>query len=210
MADFQYMHGGANAEAFPLCWPSGWPRCRTPERARFGLTFANARDELVAELSRMGAKGVILSTNIPLRRDGLPYAGQREPADAGVAVYFQWKGKPMTFACDRWDMTKDNIRAIGKTIEALRGIERWGASDMMERAFSAFVSLPPPGDAVDLSCWSVLGIQPRSSRSEIDRAYRELAKEAHPDRGGSREAWDALSAAYEQAKASTPPSNERG
>src|SRR3546814_19053229 len=78
----------------------------------------------------------------------------------------------MTFACDRWDTVRDNVRAIGKTIEAIRGIERWGASDMMERAFSAFEALPAPGGGVTLSCWSVLGIEPGSSLAELERAYR--------------------------------------
>jgi len=204
VADFEYSADGKVAEAFPLCWPAGWPRVQRRERSRFGLTFAAARDELFVELTRMGARQIILSTNVALRRDGLPYANEKDPADPGVAVYFQRKGKSMTFACDRWDRVRDNIRAICKTIEALRGIERWGASDMMERAFTAFVALPAPGQTVTLSCWQVLGIAPGSTRDLIDRAYRAKARDAHPDSGGSREAWDALTAAYEQAKASTP------
>src|SRR5689334_12462943 len=103
MADFEYMDGGTNAEAFPLCWPAGWPRGRRRERARFDTSLAATRDGLFAELARMGARQIILSTNLELRRDGLPYANQREPADPGIAVYFRWKDKPMTFACDRWD-----------------------------------------------------------------------------------------------------------
>lgn len=201
MADFEYMDGSKNAEAFPLCWPAGWPRAKYRESSRFKVGLADARDELLNELARMGAARLILSTNIELRRDGLPYANRAEPLDPGIAVYFMWKKKPMTFACDRWDRVRDNIRAIGKTIEALRGIERWGASDMMERAFTAFVALPAPGQTVTLSCWRVLEIEPGSSRAEIDRAYRAKAREAHPDSGGSRERWDALQAAYDQAKA---------
>lgn len=201
MAEFEYSRDGKSAEAFPLCWPAAWPRAKRRETSQFGLSFGDARDHLLAELSRMGAKSIILSTNVPLRRDGLPYATFREPADPGVAVYFQWHGKPMTFACDRWDKVKDNARAIGKTIDAIRGIERWGASDMMERAFSAFEALPAPGQGVSLSCWAVLDIEPGSPISEIERSYRRKAREAHPDIGGSREQWDRLQAAYEQALA---------
>lgn len=148
----------------------------------------------------MGARYPVLSTNVELRRDGLPYANQREPSDPGVAVYFEWHGKQMTFACDRWDKVRDNVRAIGKTIEAIRSIERWGASDMMEHAFSAFEALPAPGSCVSLSCWAVLDIPPGSPLADIERAYRAKAKDAHPDRGGTREDWEALCAAYEQAR----------
>jgi curved DNA-binding protein CbpA len=35
---------------------------------------------------------------------------------------------------------------------------------------------------------------------EIERAYRAKAKAAHPDVGGSREEWDQLRRAYEQAR----------
>ncbi len=36
----------------------------------------------------------------------------------------------------------DNIQAIRKTIEAMRGLERWGVSDMLQRTFSGFKALP--------------------------------------------------------------------
>lgn len=188
------------AEAYPLAWPAGWPRSKRKTRAAFNMSFANARDELLNQLRLMGARYPLLSTNVPLRRDGLPYANQPEPADAGVAVYFMWQGKQMTFACDRWDRVRDNARAIGKTIEALRGTERWGASGMMERAFSAFEALPAPDGGVTLSCWQVLDLDASANEFEIERAYRKKAKAAHPDSGGSREEWDQLRTAYEQAK----------
>jgi len=189
-----------DAEAYPLAWPAGWPRAKRKTRAAFNMSFANARDELLNQLRLMGARYPLLSSNVSLRRDGLPYANQPEPADPGVAIYFMWQGKQMTFACDRWDRVRDNVRAIGKTIEALRGIERWGASDMMERAFSAFEALPAPDGVVTLSCWQVLDLEPGAPEVAVERAYREKAKSAHPDKGGSREEWDRLRAAYEQAK----------
>ena len=80
----------------------------------------------------------------------------------------------MTFACDKWDKVKDNINAIANTIAAIRGIERWGASDMMERAFSAFEALPPPMSG--LRPWyDLLGARPDASANEIEAAYRLCA-----------------------------------
>lgn len=187
------------AQAFPLHWPHSWPRTKARKRSSFDQTLAGARDHLMNELRLMGARYIVLSSNLTLRQDGLPYAKQERVLDPGIAVYFQWHGKQMTFACDRWDRVEDNVRAVGKTIEALRGIERWGASDMMERAFSAFEALPPPAGEIRITCWDILGIAPRSNSAAIERAYRERAKAAHPDRGGSREEWDALVAAVSQA-----------
>jgi hypothetical protein len=193
MADAEYSGGGATA--YPLTWPSGWPRACGRARSAFQCSFAAARDGLMTELRLMGAQYVLLSTNVELRRDGLPYSKAPEPVDPGVAVYFLWRGKQMTFACDRWDRVKDNVRAVGKTIEALRGIERWGASDMMERAFSAFEALPAPEQ-----WWQVLGVSASASAAEIDAAYRAKARAAHPDTGGSDAAMARLNAARDRAR----------
>lgn len=190
-----------SAEAYPLHWPAGWPRTARPERSRFDCTDHEATRQLVWELERMGARNIVISTNVELRKDGLPYANRRTPDDVGVAVYFQRKGKQMTFACDRWDRVRDNMRAITKTIDAMRGIERWGASDMMERAFSAFEALPAPGQSVTLSCWDVLAIEPTSDRAAIKKAWRRRMKQAHPDHGGTREEYEQVQSAYEQALA---------
>ena len=192
-------------EAYPLAWPAGQPRTKRPESSRFDMSFSHARDELMEELRLMGARYPVLSSNIELRRDGLPYANRPEPTDKGVAVYFQWRGKQMTFACDRWDRTRDNIRAIGKTISSVRGIARWGASDMMERAFSAFEALPAPGQAVTRSCWDILGISETNDASKIAKAFRKQLLTAHPDQGGTREEFDSLQAAKNEALNHTPP-----
>jgi hypothetical protein len=68
----------------------------------------------------MGGSGVILSTNIALRNDGLPYANSREPNDPGVAVYFRYGKREMCFACDAYTTVRENAYAIAKSIEALR------------------------------------------------------------------------------------------
>ena len=184
-------------DAFPLSWPQGWPRTRTQERSRFTQTVASARDALFREVALMGGADIVLSSNLALRLDGLPRSGQPQPADKGVAVYFYRRGRQMSFACDRWDAVEDNIHAIVKTIEAIRGIERWGASEMMERAFTAFERLAAPP-----TCWNVLGLRPNASRAEIDAAYRAKARKAHPDAGGSDAAMAALNRARDDAYAS--------
>lgn len=190
------------AERYPLHWPAGWPRAKSSQQSRFDVSFAAARDGLFEQIRLLGGRYVVLSTNVELRRDGLPYSKTAEPADRGVAVYFERKGKQMVFACDRWNRVRDNVRAIEKTIEAMRGIERWGASDMLERAFSAFEALPAPGER-KRSWREVLGFPPgaRPDKDGIDLAYRSKAKSAHPDMGGSDEAMAELNAARSEALA---------
>lgn len=60
------------AEAFPLHWPIGWPRTKQRAVSRFGGTFGAVRSALVNEIAMMGGQHVVISTNVPLRRDGLP------------------------------------------------------------------------------------------------------------------------------------------
>jgi hypothetical protein len=146
---------------------------------------------------------VVLSTDLRLRQDGDPYMSQRQPDDQGVAVYFEYKDRPMVFACDRWDLIHDNIHAIGKTIEALRGIERWGASDMLDRAFTGFTALeylPGEGWRVVLEMGDSWGKTDGILLTIAEQHYRILAKAAHPDHGGSNEAMARLNAARDHAR----------
>lgn len=191
--------GEMGIDAFPLCWPVGWVRSRSKKRSKFKTAFSVARDELVRELRLMGCPdwNLIISSNIPLKRDGLPYAGQANPTDSGVAVYFRLKQKPMVFACDTYINVTDNLYAITKTVEALRGIQRWGASDMMERSFSGFAALPAARSEIKKEWWDILDLRRDASKEEIKQRWLKLAQIYHPDKpGGSNEKMSELNQAY--------------
>lgn len=199
------------AEAYPLAWPEGWARTAAHRRRRapYKLNPEAATQHLVAELGRLGAikTTVVISTNMPIRRDGLPYANVRAPEDPGVAVYWSTQAfKDRAIGCDKWDKLHDNIHAIGLAIAALRAIDRAGASQILERAFSAFGALPASSAApIVRPWWEVFGftqaIIGALSMPMVEARYRELASRNHPDRGGSAEAMTELNAAREQAKA---------
>jgi hypothetical protein len=198
------------AEAYPLQWPAGRKRTERwhRESAKFDVTFARARDNIVAEVGRLAGRfpdpQIVISTNTALRRDGLPLAGQRAPDDPGVAVYFLYKKRQMSFACDRWLKIEHNMQAIAKTIEALRGIARWGTGDMLEAAFTGFTALPPPGAngpvpaAAKRSWRDVFGTGVRS-RADLNDVYRRMAGAFHPDRGGDPAKMAELNAARDEA-----------
>jgi len=131
-----------------------------------------------------------------LRQDGYPRADARQPEDPGVAVYFTRKKKPVCFACDKFDRVWKNMRAIQRTIEAMRGIERWGSSQLLERAFQGFAALP---ERTGAAWWDVLGVSANASADEIRQAYRELARVRHPDAGGTHEGFVALQEALRMA-----------
>ena len=184
-------------QRYPLTWPASWPR--TPDWKRGPSPFkappSKAYTELTQELERLGARNVIISSNLQLRQDGIPYANQPRHNDEGIAVYFTRKGVDMVLACDKFAKREANMRAITLTIDAIRGIERWGSSDMMERAFTGFTALPSSAE----SWWGVLGVEANARPTEIEAAYRRRRSETHPDRGGSADTFDAVQRAYEQA-----------
>lgn len=189
-------------EAYPLYWPDGWKRTPVHRRTahqQFKNTFAKYRDDLMREVGRLGGQKPILSTNVALRNDGLPYATQSEPSDPGVALYFKYKGKDMCFAADQFRYCRQNMRAIDLTIKAIRAIERYGASDMMERAFRGFTAIPEfTGEP-----WrTVFGFSATETvdADVVDSAFRKLAMTDHPDHGGTNEAFQRILNARNDAR----------
>jgi hypothetical protein len=190
-----------NVAAYPLQWPAGWKRTAYRQRAMFGkqgargwkeaLTVATARQRLSDELDRLGGSYVTLSTNIELRLDGQPRSGASEPTDPGAAVYFRLSGKDIALACDKWNRVADNIAALAKHIEAMRGMDRWGVGTA-QQAFAGYEALPAPDP-----WWQVLGLAHQNvTRADIIIAYRKASQAAHPDRpGGSHDKQAALNAA---------------
>jgi len=195
-------------EPFPLQWPDGWQRTPASERqrSRFGhagqVGFSQARRDLLLELERLGAANVVLTTDLPVRADGLPYAASGRVDDPGVAVWFvlanqRGDHEERVFACDKWRTHAENMRSIALSIEALRGLERWGATDVVNRAFAGFTALPPGSGEEDAPPapkkrpWREIlgGAWPaelgRAELLVIARArHRELIRKHHPDAGG--------------------------
>lgn len=155
-----------------------------------------ARRGLAAELSRLGARKEVLSTNVKLRVDGVPYSKQAQPDDTGAAVYFELKGKPVSLACDKWNRVEDNIWAIVKHIESIRGQDRWGVGSV-EQAFRGYMALPAPGQTSGIQWWSVLGVPINASADQVKDAYRILVAKHHPDKGGDVELFHRVQQAWE-------------
>jgi len=191
------------AEAYPLHWPEGWPR--TPEGKRkqsssFQVEVGKAINELYDELERLGAKDIVLSSNLTLNTMHRPYAKQRTPDDPGIAVYFTLKEKQMVMARDGFCDWRDNIRSLGLAVEAFRALHRHGGAHMMERAFTGFAALPEPGDAGCRSWREFLCVGNSATIQEVETQYRHLRSKHHPDKGGDAAEFQAIQRAVEQAR----------
>ena len=186
------------AKAYPLAWPTGRPRTKSRTSSKFGdRTLAKAFQALKAELARLGAQYVVISTNVPLKANGEPYSDPGRMPDPGAAAYFRLKDKPYVLSCDRWTSVEENIYALSKHVEAMRGMERWGVGSV-EQTFAGFKELAADSEP---AWWSVLGLGDNASVEEIQRAHRLLAMAAHPDRGGSEAAMQRINVARDKGLA---------
>lgn len=205
--------------AHPLQWPVGWKRTQPSYRTRakfskarqhHGDRYVPARDLTISEgtqrvleqLQRMGLgrEDVVISTNLRLRLDGLPRRDQGEPADPGVAVYWQDAAQGhKVMAIDIYDRVADNLAAVAATLDAMRAIERHGGATVLERAYTGFTALPAPAPRT----WrEVFGYGPQAvvSTAMLEVRFRQLASEHHPDKGGDPKKMVELNAARDEAR----------
>ena len=152
-------------DAYPLSWPAAWPRTASHLRraAKFGrqvhgtyqsgsswsriergVSVAEGTGRVQLELERLGVMrdDVVISTNMELRRDGLPRSDRRAPQDPGVAVYWTLDGEKQCIAADIYQTVGENLAAIAASVDALRAIERHGGAQILKRAFLGLKALP--------------------------------------------------------------------
>lgn len=179
-----------SASEYPLSWPEHIERSRARETGRFQTTLARALGNVADSLRRFAAdsgksiSGLVISSNVTL--------GNQRPADPGVAVWFTWDGMQVCIPVDRYASVEGNLQAIHHVIEARRTELRHGTLALVRATFRGFQALPAPGKRP----WrDALGLTGLPAREEIERAFRDRAKTAHPDSGGSNAAMSELNAA---------------
>lgn len=209
-------------QAYPLQWPIGWKR--TPSHQRTAAAFRGTASRMVgpegaqrwesakrvtlsqgvdrvrSELRRFGVREstVVISTDLSLRQDGLPYSQQAtSKLDPGVAVYWMDGKRRRCMAIDRYNRIEDNMAAIAATLDGMRAIERHGGAEILERAFTSFVALAAPEQ-----WFQVLNVSATAGRQTITDAHRRLAMQHHPDRpGGSAQEMARINTARDEGLA---------
>lgn len=169
-------------QANPLQWPPGFPRSKSRERGQFRTDYDSALRNVVRSLTAFGndsrkpINNPVLSTN----RDIL---GRNPGNDPGVAVWFVWDGMQVCIPVDRYDTPAANLQAIHHIIEARRTELRHGTLSLVRASFTGFKALPSPAG----KHWrDILKLTKEPATAQIIEAnYRALAKDAHPDAGGS-------------------------
>ena len=159
---------------------------------------SKAGDYLIAELNRLDAKNCIISSNLQQRSRGDGFYANQRVDDAGVVVYFDLKGKGKAMACDRWNKVEHNLWALYLSVQAIRGLERWGGSEFLDGLFTGFKALPSPDDVMVMEKNYFEGIE---TREQLKERYKELAKELHPDmNGGNLNDFQIMKIQYERLR----------
>jgi hypothetical protein len=149
------------------------------------------------ERRRLDATEVVVSSNVPVRADGLLYADNKRIDDPGIAAYFKFKKRRLVMARDGYVSVAGNLRSLGLAIAGMRQMDRHGGRCMLEKAFEGFLALAPPDYHKP---WrEVFGIK-ADWTGDITSLYREKAKQRHSDHGGSDVLMAELNVAYQEAR----------
>ena len=189
-----------------------WIGTQPRRGSQFTATWSSTLDLLeheVYSLQRVGMADPVLMMDITeadLRLDGQVRANAR-PATNAVALSFDSIRGPLTFRCDRYEGTpygnkmkvwQHNVRAIALSLEALRSVDRYGATSTGEQ-YAGWRQLPAPEPrqqsvtgVTEARRYLRLQFGDQVPYSATDRDLVRVARrESHPDRpGGSRVVWD--------------------
>lgn len=167
----------------------------------FDLPWNRTLDHLERELGFLGAKDIVVEADLTpekIRNDGWPYSSAR-PATPGVRLSFSSKFGPLAYECATYSAMESNIRAIGRTLECQRAMERYGAVKSGQQ-YTGWKALPG-GDGRGPIIATAFGTveeaaqfllrQALLSDNDVGRViddpeylrvvYRAAAKRTHPD-----------------------------
>lgn len=181
-----------------------WIRETGREYTRFDSPWSKTLQLLGREVDALRGTNVVIEVDVPeraIRLDGALRADAKASGPA-VVVAFDSKHGPLQYRCDRfvtrWSSQgpdwQHNVRAIALTLESLRAVDRYGATNTGQQYAgwkaigSARANVPLPTD----QAWAVLRLlagTPSDSGASADRIINLARRNAHPDHGGTAETW---------------------
>lgn len=189
-----------------VAWPREFTRRRvlSPFRAPLRTTLLDLKRELKAVHARDVVLEIAIREN-EIRIDGMPYAKAR-PEHPGVILSMTAEGGALRFPCDAFTDWQDNLRAIVRTMEALRAVERYGVVAQHEqynawRAIEGPRAMPQGWPSIEDAAGfirAMSGERPETSDKDgLVRAVRVAKRRTHPDHGGDPDAFQRVTEAEE-------------
>ena len=190
------------------------------KQSRFDAKWTATLELLGREIDLLGGRDVVIEVDVreqDLRLDGTLRANARTPDQPGVVVAFETsRHGSMLYRCDRFYAPyygqidwQHNVRAIALTLEALRAVDRYGATETGQQ-YAGFKALPagramPASHMTRTEALGVFGVWGRAlsempaipaehvntDPDSLRSLYRAARRAAHPDRNnGDQTAWD--------------------
>lgn len=113
-------------------------------------------------------------------------------------VVFEFRGETVRVQYGLQWRYRDNLRAIYLTIEGLRMAYRRGLGDLLTNTVSQMLRLGAAAQVRDP--YEVLGVRPDAPLAVAEASYKALARERHPDAGGSDDEMRELNDAIERIR----------
>lgn len=189
------------------------------QQSRFDTTWSKTLKQLEREIDLLGGRDIVLEVDVQerhIRNDGMLRADAKAASPAVVVAFETRSHGPMLYRCDRYTRNwrasgsdwQENVRAIALTLEALRAVDRYGATETGQQ-YAGFKALPS-GTAMGPSTSSHLTATDAQTRllaiagltswptteAELTRAVTLAKRAAHPDRNnGDHTTWRDLAEA---------------
>lgn len=189
-----------------------WKRPADRRRpSQFTADWTDTLKLLAREVELLGGEDITIELEVlpaAIRLDGLGLKSKQQPVSPAVVVTFETEHGVLVYKNDALDSPtwrntagwRHNVRGIALTLERLRDIERYGASDQGQQ-YAGYAALPAGSGAVALGgmthdqALSILtnnaqGAGPTDGFS-LEQLYRRAKARTHPDRhNGSQSLWD--------------------
>lgn len=187
-----------------------WLGTMGKEPTRFKSKWPATQEILGREIDALQGRNVVIEIDITesdLKLNGELRANAR-PTTRAVVVAFESKHGPLLYRCDRfytnWHSQgpewQHNVRAIALTLEALRAVDRYGATETGQQ-YAGFKALPA-GRAMGSSHMTasdaravIQGFVDHAiewdDADDVRTSLRAAKRAAHPDfNKGQRSGWD--------------------
>lgn len=188
-----------------------WLGSMGKEATRFKSKWGSTLELLDREVGALKGRDVVIEIDVTesdLKLNGELRANAK-PSSSAVVLAFESKHGPLMYRCDRFYTPyygqgpewQHNLRAIALTLEALRAVDRYGATETGQQ-YAGFKALPggramPASHMTTVEACRILSelsgtpITPGESEQSVRARLRTARAAAHPDRNnGNRELWD--------------------
>lgn len=173
-------------------WPGVLLKPHDRRKSPFRADHPTTMRELAHELKHLEARDVVVEIALreaDLRIDGMPRATAKPPEHPGIVLSFDSQFGPLRYACDSFTEWPQNLRAIARSLEALRQVDRYGVVKRGEQytGFRQIEATSSSKDDVRAELWKIImrhGSEAQRTRDDdLDdiRLVRRARRITHPD-----------------------------